>query len=86
MIPLSGGFPNPGTYLHMGLHLLHRISPFIHMVSYFYPNLATFPFSKMSVETKDGKTISLEGNQLKSALQYLPTQVSTFCFIFYVIK
>ena len=48
------------------------------MNSSFYPNLATFPFSKMSVETKDGKTISLEGNQLKSALQYLPTQVSTF--------
>ena len=50
------------------------------MVSSFHPNLATFPFSKMSVETKDGKTISLEGNQLKSALQYLPTQVSTFYY------
>jgi len=39
-----------------------------------FPNPATFPFSKMSVETTDGKTISLEGNRLKSALQYLPTQ------------
>ena len=55
-----------------------KIEVSVFSYSSFYPNLATFPFSKMSVETKDGKTISLEGNQLKSALQYLPTQVSTF--------
>lgn len=39
-----------------------------------FPNPATFPFSKITVETLDGKTINMEGSLLRSALQYLPTQ------------
>ena len=49
---------------------------YYHLLNYIIiPNLATFPFSKITVETLDGKTINMEGSLLRSALQYLPTQV-----------
>lgn len=53
------------------------LDPNYHLLNYIIvPNLATFPFSKITVETLDGKTINMEGSLLRSALQYLPTQVS----------
>jgi len=39
-----------------------------------FPNPAMFPFVKTVIETIDGQTISLEGQELQKALQYLPTQ------------
>jgi len=38
-----------------------------------FPNAATFPFKKITIDTKDDKQFILEGSKLQSALQYLPT-------------
>ncbi|XP_065345612.1 kynurenine/alpha-aminoadipate aminotransferase, mitochondrial-like [Cloeon dipterum] len=37
------------------------------------PNGSTFPFSRMTVELKDGTTFKLEGKKIENALQYQPT-------------
>ena len=39
-----------------------------------FPNPATFPFTKITVETVDGHSFCLENSHLQTALQYLPTQ------------
>lgn len=38
------------------------------------PNEVTFPFEKMQILMKDGSTITLQGQQLNAALQYIPSQ------------
>ena len=38
-----------------------------------FPNALTFPFKKITIDTKDDKQFILEGSKLQSALQYLPT-------------
>ena len=38
-----------------------------------FPNAATFPFKKITIDTTDNKQFILEGAKLQSALQYLPT-------------
>ncbi|KAJ3648809.1 hypothetical protein Zmor_020582 [Zophobas morio] len=38
------------------------------------PNEVTFPFEKMQILMKDGTTLTLQGQQLHAALQYIPTQ------------
>lgn len=38
------------------------------------PNEVTFPFESMTINLKDGSTFKLQGAQLHSALQYIPTQ------------
>ncbi|KAH1006714.1 hypothetical protein HUJ05_007422 [Dendroctonus ponderosae] len=38
------------------------------------PNEVTFPFQAINILMKDGSTLSLQGQQLNSALQYIPTQ------------
>ena len=38
-----------------------------------FPNAHTFPFKKITIDTKDDKQFILEGSKLQSALQYLPT-------------
>lgn len=38
------------------------------------PNETTFPFQAINILMKDGSTLSLQGQQLNSALQYIPTQ------------
>ena len=38
-----------------------------------FPNSATFPFKKITVETTSDTQLTLEGSKLQSALQYLPT-------------
>ena len=58
-------------------YIMQVYAGYYHLLNYIIiPNLATFPFSKITVETLDGKTINMEGSLLRSALQYLPTQVS----------
>lgn len=37
------------------------------------PNASTFPFAKVSIELKDGKSFTLDGKTLENALQYQPT-------------
>ncbi|KAL1502238.1 hypothetical protein ABEB36_007411 [Hypothenemus hampei] len=38
------------------------------------PNEVTFPFQAINIVMKDGTTLSIQGQQLNSALQYIPTQ------------
>ncbi|XP_044263879.1 aromatic amino acid aminotransferase DDB_G0287711 isoform X2 [Tribolium madens] len=38
------------------------------------PNEVTFPFEKMQISMKDGSTLTIQGQQLNAALQYIPTQ------------
>ena len=38
-----------------------------------FPNAATFPFKKITIETTSDAQFTLEGSKLQSALQYLPT-------------
>ncbi|KAF5280892.1 hypothetical protein FQR65_LT03041 [Abscondita terminalis] len=38
------------------------------------PNEATFPFDKLNVVMKDGSSFTLKGQQLGTALQYIPSQ------------
>lgn len=38
------------------------------------PNEATFPFERMDITMKDGSVMTLKGQTLGAALQYLPTQ------------
>uniref|UniRef100_A0A1B6D250 Aminotransferase class I/classII large domain-containing protein n=1 Tax=Clastoptera arizonana TaxID=38151 RepID=A0A1B6D250_9HEMI len=38
------------------------------------PNVSTFPFEKMKIKLKNGSTFSIEDDELKTALQYLPSQ------------
>ncbi|CAG9820979.1 unnamed protein product [Phaedon cochleariae] len=38
------------------------------------PNDSTFPFASITVNLKDGSSFDIEGQQLTSALQYIPTQ------------
>lgn len=38
------------------------------------PNEITFPFEMINVVLKDGSSFCLQGNELNTALQYMPTQ------------
>lgn len=38
------------------------------------PNEVTFPFQAINIVMKDGSSLSIQGQQLHSALQYIPTQ------------
>lgn len=38
------------------------------------PNEDAFPYTKMTMELRDGGTLVLEGQDLGKALQYVPSQ------------
>ena len=64
MIPLSGGECLISKILFDWFYCFVYIG---------FPNAATFPFKKITIDTKDDKQFILEGSKLQSALQYLPT-------------